>query len=223
ASVAALLAATLATPAVRAADIYSCVDSHGRRITADRPILDCIDREQTELTPSGVKKRIGPSLTADERAAQEEQARREAEERNRQLDQRRRDRALLLRYPDRATHDRERQAALAAVDAVIATASKRDAELVQQRKKLDAEMEFYARDPKKTPARLKRQIDENEQQQQAQTRYIATQQEERQRINERYDRELQRLAELWTGKGPSAQTAAPAAAAPAKAPGSNAR
>jgi hypothetical protein len=57
--------------------IYTCVDSKGRRLTADRPIVDCIDREQTEMTPGGLTRRkIGPTLTAAERAAEEEKARR---------------------------------------------------------------------------------------------------------------------------------------------------
>ena len=45
--------------------IYTCVDAQGRRLTADRPIRECIDREQNELNASGtVKRKIGPSLTA---------------------------------------------------------------------------------------------------------------------------------------------------------------
>lgn len=188
----------LATAAAAArAEVYTCVDKQGRHLTADRPILDCIDREQVQIAPSGAKKKVEPSLTAEERSALEEKARRDAEARNRALDQRRQDRALLLRYPDRAAHDKERESALSTVEATITTSSKVAAELVQQRQKLASEMEFYARNPKKAPARLVRQIEENEQQQAAQKRYVATQQEEKQRINQRYDRELARLATLW--------------------------
>src|SRR3989344_1799514 len=50
--------------------IYTCVDRNGRRLTADRPIPECLDREQRELSPSGITRRqIGPSLTDVERAA----------------------------------------------------------------------------------------------------------------------------------------------------------
>src|SRR3569832_1234255 len=81
--------------------IYTCVDAKGRRITADRPIVDCLDREQAELSPTGqVVRKIGPAPTAVERAAAEEKARREIEERNRIVEEKRRDRALLSRYPD---------------------------------------------------------------------------------------------------------------------------
>ena len=118
--------------------IYTCVDKHGRRITADRPIQECLDREQRELSPSGITRRqIGPSLSDTERAALEAQQRKEAEERVRAIEEKRRERALVARYPDKATHDIERNAALLMVDEVTATAEKRMAELREQRKKLD--------------------------------------------------------------------------------------
>lgn len=191
-----LLAGTL--PGAQAQGIYTCVDSKGRKLTSDRPIIDCIDREQREITPHGqVVRKLGPSLTAEERAAEEEKERIAAEERNRQLEEKRRDRALLTRYPDKAAHDKERGSALATVDQVIETASHRIVELRRQRKKLDAEMEFYKGDTAKVPAQLKRQVDENEQQLAAQGRFIANQEDEKKRINARYDEELVRLKALW--------------------------
>ena len=51
-----------------AGGIYSCVDAYGRRLTSDRPILSCIDREQRELNRSGGTRRvIPPTLSATER------------------------------------------------------------------------------------------------------------------------------------------------------------
>jgi hypothetical protein len=88
--------------------IYTCIDGKGRRLTSDRPIAECNDREQQQLNPSGtVRRRITPPPTAQELAAQEERARREAEERARVAEEKRRDRALLIRYPNKETHDRE--------------------------------------------------------------------------------------------------------------------
>jgi len=56
--------------------IYSCTDAKGRTITADRPIADCIDREQRELNPSGTTRRkIEPTYTAREQAEREERER----------------------------------------------------------------------------------------------------------------------------------------------------
>lgn len=193
-----VVAALSVAPTAHAAGIYSCVDAKGRRLTSDRPIPECIDREQTELSPSGrVVRKIGPSLTADERAAEEDKAKRALEERTRLAEEKRRDRALLARYPDRATHDKERSAALASVDEVIRTANKRTEELKSDRKKIDAELEFYKGDAAKVPPQVKRRIEENEQLVAAQKRFIANKEDEKKRIGARYDEELGRLKPLW--------------------------
>ena len=193
--------------------IYSCTDARGRRITADRPIVECIDREQNELTPGGlVRRKIGPSLTAEERAAEEARAAKLADERNRQLEEKKRERALITRFPDRVTHDKERTQALATIDDIIATAHKHSQELAAQRAKLDVELEFYRNDPARVPAKLKRQVEENAQQAEGQRRFIANQEAEKQRLNARYDEELVRLKVLW------AQLAAPATASAASTP-----
>lgn len=198
AAVASLLAGGLAD-AWAQAGIYTCVDARGRRLTSDRPIVECLDRQQKELGADGTVKRVlGPSLTAEERAAQEAKARKEAEEKQRAADEKRRERVLLARYPDRATHDRERQRALDAVEDVIATGHKRNAELEAQRKKLIAETEFFKADPAKTPAKLKRQLEENDQHLAAQNRFLQAQEEEKRRINARFDEELAQLKQLWS-------------------------
>ena len=178
--------------------IYTCVDKHGRRITADRPIQECLDREQRELSPSGITRRqIGPSLSDTERAALEAQQRKEAEERVRAIEEKRRERALVARYPDKATHDIERNAALLIVDEVTATAEKRIVELREQRKKLDVEMEFYKKDPSKAPPSLRRQIEDNAQSTSVQIRFIADQEEEKKRVNARFDEDLVKLEKFW--------------------------
>ena len=215
-----LLAAGGVNSAWAEAGIYTCVDGKGRRLTSDRPILDCIDREQQELGPTGkVIRKIGPSMTAEERAVEEEKQRKEQEERNRLAEEKRRDRALLSRYPDRQTHDKERNQALDAVDEVIATANRRTSELQWQRKKLDQELEFYQGDFKKAPAHLKRRFDEIDQSLAVQKRFIANQDEEKRRINLRYDQELARLKGLWAtmaGHPIPASTPTAAASAPKK-------
>jgi hypothetical protein len=185
--------------------IYTCVDAKGHRLTSDRPIIDCIDREQQVLSPQGqVMRKIGPSLTAGERAAEEEKARRAAEERNRLAEEKRRDRALLVRYPDRATHDKERAQAIASIDDVIATANRRIVELGDERRTLETELEFHKGDIAKAPASLKRKIDENEQNVAAQKRFIANQEEEKKRTNARFDEEVVRLKPLWAQAAPAA-------------------
>lgn len=194
--------------------IYTCVDGAGRKITADRPIAECIDRTQREINPSGTVKRVvGPSLTARERAAREEKEKAAAEVRVREAEAKRRDRALLLRYPRRAVHDKERAEALGQIDEVIKTASKREAELAEQRKAINTDLEFYKSDPAKAPASLKRRLEENDSSVAVQKRFIADQEMEKKRVNLRFDEELLKLSQLWALVGEVPAKASPPAAA----------
>jgi hypothetical protein len=178
--------------------VYTCTDAKGRKLTADRPIPECTDREQKVLNPSGtVKTKVGPTLTAQEKAELDQKERREAEEKGRASEEKRRDRALLTRYPTRATHDQERAEASAQISVVIKAATNRLEELVRQRVALDDEMEFYKKDPTKAPAYLRRQVEENAQSQAVQKRFITEQESEVRRVNARFDDELGRLRQLW--------------------------
>lgn len=189
----------LAQAQTRAPDIYTCVDAKGRKLTSDRPVPECVDREQTVLNPSGtVRTIVGPSLTGPERQALEEKQRREAETRSRQAEERRRERALLARYPNRSVHDKERAEALAQIAVVRQAAMNRVQELARQRKGLDAELEFYAKDTSKVPPSLKRLVDENRHSMAVQQRFIAEQDAETIRVNKRFDEELARLTQLWS-------------------------
>ncbi len=202
--------ACLATSAA-AQSIYTCVDGKGRKITADRPIVECIDRTQQELSRTGtVKRQVGPSLTAEERAVQDEKDKAAAEMRAREAEEKRRDRALLLRYPSRTVHDQERVAALAQVDEVIKASHKRTMELAEQRKAIQAEFEFYVKDPSKAPPSLKRKLEENDNSSAVQKRFILEQEQEKKRINVRFDEELVKLKQLWALAAPPAAAAAAA-------------
>lgn len=202
--------------------IYTCVDRNGRRLTADRPIPECLDREQRELGPSGiVRRQIGPTLTEQERAALEVRQRKEAEERSRVQEERRRERALTSRYPDKAAHDVERKAAIQLVEDVAATAEKRIVELRQQRKAMDSEMEFYKKDPNKAPMTLRRKIAEADDSIAEQQRFINGQDDEKRRVHQRFDAELAQLRKLWdeqrgVGSPPAAGSSTPASAGGAR-------
>jgi hypothetical protein len=186
--------------------VYTCIDAKGRKLTADRPIAECTDREQKVLNPSGtVKAKVGPSLTAQEKLELEQKEKREAEERNRAAEEKRRDRALLTRYPNKGVHDQERAEALSQIDVVVRAATTRLKELDRQRAAIDEEMEFYKKDPARAPAYLRRQQDENAQSQQVQRRFIADQEGEIRRVNARFDDELGRLKALWAQMAPVAK------------------
>jgi len=189
--------------------IYSCTDKNGRRLTADRPIPECIDREQRVLDRTGTeRRRIGPTLTDNERAALEAQRRTEAEQRERVVEQRRRERALVNRFPNEATHHAERNAALGPVNDLVLLANKRIDQLRSEREEINTELEFYHNDPKKAPARLQRRISENESEIAEQRRFIAQQEEEKQRIRQRYEAELVQLKALWAADRAARQSAA---------------
>jgi Domain of unknown function (DUF4124) len=180
--------------------IYTCVDSKGRRLTSDRPIVECLDREQQRLGKTGtVREVIPPSYTREERERVEAERRAEEEKQARINEEKRRDRALLIRYPSQAVHDKERQEALVQIDEVINAVNKREAALVQQRKDIETEMEFYKADPTKTPLWLRRKV-EDQKQMEVQKRFLADQIQEKQRINARFDEELVKLKQLWTAQ-----------------------
>ena len=122
---------------------------------------------------------------------------------------------MLARYPNQATHDAERVKALNAVEDVIGTAHKRTQELRAQRASLEQEAEFFRKDPSKLPARLRRQLDENEQMVAGQARFLAHQEEEKRRINAQFDQELARLKVLWI-QARGVPAAAAAASGPAR-------
>lgn len=181
--------------------IFTCTDSRGKRITSDRPIAECNDREQKELNPSGTLRRnVGPSLTAQERAVEEEREKKAAEEKARANEERRRNRAMLTRYQNQAAHDKERAEALAQVDEVMLAAGKRLTDLKQERVAIDNELEFYKSNPDKVPMKVRRQLQENEQNVAAQLRFIADQESEKKRVNARFDDELARLRVLWAAQ-----------------------
>ncbi|MDL5036987.1 DUF4124 domain-containing protein [Comamonas resistens] len=196
--VAAWAGAALAQAGANQGSIYACTDAKGRRITADRPIADCVDREQRVLGNTGVElRRVSPTLTEQERSAIDARRRQDQAEQARVREERSRDRAMLLRYPNQASHDAARNEALSQVSDVNAVAQQRLSELKQRRTKLNTELEFYQNDPKKAPANLRRQLKDNSESQEEQLRFIKQQDEEQQRINQRFDAELQQLRRLW--------------------------
>ena len=208
----AVQADVMAQAQTQTAGIYTCVDARGRKLTSDRPIPECTDREQKVLNPSGtVKAKVGPTLTALERTEVEAKERLALEEQARRNEEKRRDRALLLRYPNKAVHDAERAEAIAQISVVKKAALTRVEELTRQRAAVGAEMEFYKKDTSKAPPSVRRQMDDITQSLAVQGRFIADQEGEIGRVNARFDEELARLKQLWllqAGAAPAAGSAA---------------
>jgi hypothetical protein len=191
--------------------IYSCVTAEGKRLTSDRPIIECLSREQRLLNRDGSLNRIvPPSYTAEERSEREALARRQEASRVALQDAIRRDRNLVSRYPDEATHRRAREAALDTVRLAMRTSESRLRELATERKPLLDEAEFYK--GKQPPPKLRQQLDANDAATEAQKAAMQNQQAELERVNRLYDIELTRLRKLWAGAPyGSLSDAAPAA------------
>ena len=214
---AALLAAAAllgsALPSAQAA-IYSCVDASGKRLTSDRPIVECTTREQrVHNTDGSVRRVVRPDMTADERAESEAAELRLQQERAARQDAVRRDRILLGRFPDEAAHRRAREAALADVRKAAQASEQRLAGLARERRKLQEESEFYkGRTP---PLRLQQALDANTASIEAQRSLVQYEEAETVRINALFDADLERLRKLWAGTSPgSIATAASATALP---------
>ena len=180
--------------------IFSCV-VNGKKITSDRPIQECSDREQRVLNSDGSLNRLlAPTLTIEERAELERQQREEEERQVARRDAARRDRNLMQRYPDEAAHAKGRAKALDDVRLAVRNSESRIAQLKADRKPLEDEKEFYVGKP--LPIKLKLALDSNEASLEAQKALVQNQQIEVGRINSLYDAELVRLKKLWAGTAP---------------------
>jgi len=185
-------------PASSPSGIYTCIDDTGRRLTSDRPIAECMAREQRVLNSDGSLKAIHPpALTPDERAEHEVREKRAAEARAAQADAVRRDRNLMARYPSEAPHRKAREAALDGVRLALRASELRLADLAAERKPLFDEAEFYK--GRAMPDKLKAQIESVDAAVEAQRNAVANQEAELARIQRLYDAELQRLRRLWAG------------------------
>lgn len=179
---------------------YSCIDDHGRRLVSDRPIPECMDREQRVLGPTGVERTPRapiPTKAERQRAAEEQQ--RQIREQERVLEQRRLDQALLLRYPDSVAHAQERHIQVSQLDELQSLARARLIDLeqiyVQTQKDLAQQGSHPTPDVKKAVHTAQAAVI-------AQKRSIESQEINRQRIMLRFDDEGRRLEKLWAGEQP---------------------
>ncbi len=195
-----------------AASIYQCVDSNGKRLTSDRPIPACADREQRELNPDGSTKRIiAPLMTTEERSAAEAAERAEHAKRVTKKDEVRRDRMLVSRFPSEAAHAAARETALNDARRAVRLSESRITALAIERQPLTDESEFYI--GKSLPPKLNQLLDANDAAADAQRSLLQNQQEEIVRINANFDAELDRLRRIWSGAGPSAASVMPVSTA----------
>ncbi|MEQ1804989.1 MAG: DUF4124 domain-containing protein [Burkholderiaceae bacterium] len=203
------------------ASIYQCIDSAGKRLTSDRPIAACTDREQRQLNPDGSTKRvIPPSMTSEERSAAESLERTEHAKRVTKKDEIRRDRILVSRFPSEAAHHAAREVALNDARRAVRISEARITALAVERKPLTDESEFYV--GKALPPKLRQLLDANDAAVDAQRSLLQNQQEEIVRINANFDTELERLRRIWAGASPSSAGVVPVSTATSVSTGASA-
>ncbi len=181
--------------------IYTCVTQDGRKLTSDRPIPECANREQRLLNTDGSTRRmVPPAMSPEEQAAAEARKRQQDNELALRQDAIRRDRNLLQRYKDEASHQRAREAALDDIRKAMQLSEQRLKDLSAERKPLQEETEFYK--GKRLPFKLQHQLDTNEAAAAAQRESIENQRAEMVRLNRIFDDELGRLRRMWAGQPP---------------------
>lgn len=194
-------ALAVACSASWAGKVYTCRDDTGKLITRDRYIAECSHKEQRILNEDGsLYKVVPPTLTPDEQARRDDEVRKKREDDQRRSEAIKYDRLLLIRYPDKATHDRAREAALGDSRFAIQSAEARLRELATERKRLLSEAEFYR--GRRLPQTLKQQLDDNDAAAAAQRVAIDNSRAEQARIDAKFDAELERLRKLWAGATP---------------------
>jgi hypothetical protein len=181
--------------------IYSCIDAQGHRLSSDRPIPECLGQDQRLLNRDGTLKAVVPPAQSTEEKERQEATRRQADQvRLAREAEARRDRALMARYPDQATHDEARRRGLEPVNRQIDTAQRRLQELDGETQALANEREALT--SKSVPAALRARIAANEGAVEAQQTILRDQQAEHERMNRQFDAELARLRALWAGAAP---------------------
>ncbi|MBU1644717.1 MAG: hypothetical protein KJ787_00085 [Gammaproteobacteria bacterium] len=189
---------------------YCCNDANGKLVCGDILPNACYKRAYRVLDERGrVVREVEAPLTPEQRQLREaeEAAKREAEKRA--AEEKRRNQALLATYPNEKDIDLARDRALAEFEKASADTQKRYDAALKQKKKLDAEKEFYVKKP--MPANLKKQVAENENDIKATREALDSRKHEADSLRAKYDEEKARYMALRYGKAPLAATPATAA------------
>jgi hypothetical protein len=196
--VASLLTLSLAAQAQLSAparEIHTCKDDKGRTLTSDRPIPECLAREQRILNADGsVRKVIPAPLTKEQRAELEQRQAAEKAAELRRQDERRRDLMLVSTYKTEAELD---QAYIRALEVPVEALKASRARIDEFMKVLTAvrkEGEFY--EGKVWPAALRSKITELQAGIEAEQRNIGNKIEDIRRVNERFAADRVRLRQL---------------------------
>lgn len=189
--------------------IYACETADGNIITSDRPIHECLTREQRILGRSGATLAvIPPQLTPNQQAQREAELKRLEAERLRAEQLAASTRALLARYPTPASHDAARREQLIPLVGKMREAQDELQALETQQIKLSAQIGAYA-NPTEVPRELQRDYVFSQRDIDIQLRAISSLTAQIKTINDQFDQEYQALKPYWNQ---SPATASPSAA-----------
>ncbi|HET7773949.1 MAG TPA: hypothetical protein VFK82_09000 [Burkholderiaceae bacterium] len=180
-------------------EIHTCKDDKGRTLTSDRPIPECLAREQRILNADGSVRKIIPApLTREQRAELEQRQAAEKAAEQRRQEERRRDLMLVSNYKTEAELDQAYIRALEVpVEALKASRIRID-ELMKALTAVRKEGEFY--EGKVWPAALRSKLTEIQAGIEAEQRNIGNKAEDIRRVNERFAADRIRLRQLLTAQ-----------------------
>ena len=186
-----LLATSL--PTVARAEIFVCRTASGATVTTDHLSSECLRYGGKELNPDGSVRRL--ILTPAQRAEQDAVAQQQRKVEELQRQKQREDRALLLRFPNRAAFEAAQQSELQTPQSLIDSAHQRLARLAVERKELDQEAQFYPGG--NYPLELRSKLEENKLLTKQEQSMIAGQEQAMARIRAQYAQRLPHLKTLW--------------------------
>ncbi|MGK6309722.1 hypothetical protein [Variovorax sp. DT-64] len=95
---------------------------------------------------------------------------------------------------------------LASLDAVLRVARQHFQDLVRDRGKIEDELGFYKGNLSRAPEALRLRMEDNRRRLEAQGRFIAAQESEKDRLRARFEDERSRLMPLWSAAAARSQT-----------------
>jgi len=180
---------------------YSCRDANGRLLTSDRPIMECMNREQKVHGNDGTVRRvIEAPLTPEQKRQREEEKQRQEAEQERAEQAHRRDQILLSSYSSVAAIEQAQARAQVEPQSGITKSQARLAQLTKERNALNAEAEFYK--GRALPGDLERKFHDNDRARKYEEDLIARRNEEIRQINDRFNADKKRFVELTAPNTP---------------------
>jgi hypothetical protein len=209
AGIIAVLGLTVADVA-RARNSYCCNDANGKLTCGDILPVACHKRAYRILDERGrLVKEVEAPLTPEQRVLRDAETAKKAEEAKKAAEDKRHNEALLATYPNEKDIDLARDRALGDFDKASADTQKRYDAAIKQKKKLDAEKEFYVKKP--MPANLKQQVEESENTIKAAQAALDGRKQERDALAVKFEDEKKRYMELRYGKAPRTADTPPTA------------